>query len=64
MSKGKQLQRKLSTIFTEYEPRVHSAADGAEQRLVELEDRDRARQQRADDQREALRDKNSALREA
>jgi hypothetical protein len=57
MNKGKTLQQRLSTVFSEYAPRVHSAAEDAEQRLTELEERDRARARRERERREALRDK-------
>lgn len=48
MNRSDSLRQKLSTVFSEYGPRVHSAAEEAERRLTELEQRDRARQQRHD----------------
>jgi hypothetical protein len=61
MSKGKALRARLETVFTEYGPRVHSAAEAAESRLAELEQRDRAREQRDAARREELRRSTPAL---
>lgn len=54
---GKHLTNKLSTVFSEYAPRAFEASETAEQRLIELEQRDQHRQRRDDQRREQLRDK-------
>lgn len=43
---GKRLSNRLSTVFSEYAPRAVRASEQAEQRLIELEERDRARKRR------------------
>ncbi|MBW3589517.1 MAG: hypothetical protein KY429_08880 [Actinobacteria bacterium] len=46
MSQGKKLRNRFSTIATEYAVRVHAAAEDAELRLSQLEDRDKKRAER------------------
>lgn len=62
MNRSESLRQKLSTVFSEYGPRVHSAAEDAEGRLIELEQRDSARRSREDERRQARRQKTPALR--
>lgn len=61
MKRGEELRRKLSTVFSEYAPRVHSATEEAENRLIELEDRDAARARREDNRSEELREKYDSM---
>ena len=53
---AKQLSGRLSTVFSDYAPQAFEASEAAEQRLAELEQRDRARQERDNRKREAIRD--------
>lgn len=61
MKRGKHLQNRAMTLFSEYAVRVQSAASDAEKRLVELEDRDSRRSERDSIRRQDIRKKYTGL---